>query len=59
MVMGRPKLKPAERRSTTLRIRLTRVERMLLDEKAGASGLDTSTWARNELLAKAGRKKTG
>jgi len=56
MVMGRPK-KPAEdRRSTTLRIRLTRAERKELDDLARACGMDTSTWARENLLAKRGRK---
>jgi hypothetical protein len=57
MVMGRPKKPDAERRSTTLRIRLTRAERTDLDQLANACGMDTSTWAREELLAKRGRKK--
>jgi hypothetical protein len=56
MVMGRPKKPAAERRSTTLRIRLTRAERKELDETANAREMDTSTWAREALLALAGRK---
>lgn len=44
---GRPPLKPADRRSQELRIRLTVAERKLLDRCAGGK---TSTWARNVLL---------
>jgi len=38
-----------------LRIRLTEEERRVLDEAAQARTLDTSTWARAELLALARR----
>jgi uncharacterized protein (DUF1778 family) len=34
-----------------LRIRMTEKERKLLEEAAKAKSLDTSTWARSELVA--------
>lgn len=46
--------KPAKRqndaRGDTLRIRLTDEERALINEAAKFTGLETSTWARVELL---------
>jgi uncharacterized protein (DUF1778 family) len=54
--MARPKKKQAERRQDTLRIRLTDAERKALDAAAAARTLDTSTWARAELLQLAKRK---
>lgn len=48
--MARPKKKAADRRTDVLRIRLTDDERGILDDAAKVSGLDTSTWARFELL---------
>jgi hypothetical protein len=51
MVMGRPPLKACERRSNVLRIRLSPAERKQLDAAAKSNGLDTSTWARLQLLA--------
>jgi hypothetical protein len=54
--MSRPKKKQAERRQDVLRIRLTDAERKALDAAAAARTLDTSTWARAELLALAKRK---
>ncbi len=47
---GRP-TKPAEdRRTNTLRIRLTEAERAILDRYAAQKTLETSTWARMMLL---------
>lgn len=40
-----------ETKTYTLRIRMTEAERALLEEAARAKSLDTSTWARSELLA--------
>jgi len=48
--MARPKKKPGTARTNTLRIRLTEEERKLLDQAAQVRGLDSSTWARSELL---------
>lgn len=56
VVMSRPKKAKAERRQDVLRIRLTDAERKALDAAAEAKTLDTSTWARAELLALAKRK---
>lgn len=52
---GRPKGPTGNARGNVLRIRLTDEERQLLDEVAAAVTLDTSTWARSELLALAAR----
>jgi len=49
--MVRPKKPKADRRENFLRIRLTEAERKALDTLAGSKTLDTSTWARMELLA--------
>lgn len=54
--MARPKKKQSDVRTDTLRIRLTDAERKALDAAAEAKTLDTSTWARAELLALAKRK---
>jgi hypothetical protein len=54
--MTRPKKPKADRRTDTLRIRLTPAERKALDAAADARTLDTSTWARAELLQLAKRK---
>jgi hypothetical protein len=51
MAMGRPPLKVSERRANILRIRLSPAERKQLDAAARSNGLDTSTWARQQLLA--------
>ena len=48
---GRPKKPEGEARRGVLRIRLTDEERALLDRAARAKVLETSTWARAELLA--------
>jgi hypothetical protein len=52
---GRPKKPEAEKRTNTLRIRLAEAERERLDKAAEEKGLETSTWARSELLALAKR----
>jgi len=48
---GRPKKPASDARGNVLRIRLTEEERKILDAVAGEKTLDTSTWARSELLA--------
>jgi hypothetical protein len=48
---GRPKKDPGEVRSNVLRVRLTEEERAELNAAAAAKGLETSSWARSELLA--------
>ncbi len=54
---GPRKKKPVgEARENVLRIRLTEEERALLDRAAETRTLETSTWARSELIALA--KKT-
>ncbi len=50
MTTGRPKKPTGETRDKPLRIRLTPAERAEIDEAAKAKGLDTSAWARSELL---------
>jgi hypothetical protein len=47
---GRHKKKQTDRRENVLRIRLTEAEREILDDMAQELGLDTSSWARSELL---------
>jgi hypothetical protein len=47
---GKPK-KPDQVKSYTLRIRMTEQDRALLDTAARAKSLETSTWARSELVA--------
>jgi DNA-binding CsgD family transcriptional regulator len=51
---GRPPKADEDRRTVTLRIRLTEAERELLDESAGGK---TSTWARDVLLKSAKKKR--
>jgi hypothetical protein len=48
---GRPKKPEGESRGNVLRIRLTDDERAQLDQAAAARSLETSTWARSELIA--------
>ena len=50
MMAGRPKKADSDRRENILRIRLTESERAHLDETARIKSLDTSTWARMQLL---------
>jgi hypothetical protein len=47
---GRPRKPEGETRENVLRIRLTDEERALLDEAAAGKSLETSTWARSELV---------
>jgi uncharacterized protein (DUF1778 family) len=49
---GRPK-KPEQVKTYMLRIRMTEDERALLEEAARHKSLETSTWARSELVAMA------
>jgi hypothetical protein len=49
--MARPKKKDAEAKSYILQIRMTDTERDTLTNAAKAKSLETSTWARMELLA--------
>ena len=56
VAMARPKKPKDESRENVLRIRLTDAERKALDAAAEAKTLDTSTWARAELLQLAKRK---
>jgi hypothetical protein len=49
--MPRPKKPPGDVRENVLRIRLTDEERKVLDDAASERALDTSAWARSELLA--------
>jgi uncharacterized protein (DUF1778 family) len=55
---GRHKKPDSETKSYMLRIRMTEAERALLEEAAKAKSLETSTWARSELVALA-RKAVG
>ena len=48
---GRPKKPDGEAKTFELRIRVTEQQRRILDEAAKTRELDTSTWARSELLA--------
>jgi hypothetical protein len=48
---GRPKKPEGDSRENVLRIRLTEDERRILDDAARARTLETSTWARSELVA--------
>ena len=56
---GRPQKKQPERRENVLRIRLTEAERAELDDIAQKKGLDSSSWARSELLQIARLSKPG
>ena len=55
--MARPKKPKGEQRENVLRIRLTEAERKVLDAAAASRTLDTSTWARAELIALAKRNR--
>jgi uncharacterized protein (DUF1778 family) len=48
---GRHKKPESEAKSYMLRIRMTEEERALLEEAAKVKSLETSTWARSELVA--------
>lgn len=53
---SQPRNRESRQRTNVLRIRLTDEERRLLDEYARERSLDTSTWARSELLSIVKRK---
>lgn len=55
--MGRKAISGVPKSERPLRIRLTDLEREMLDQAAGREGKSTSTWARDLLLgrARAGR----
>lgn len=48
---GRPKKSDHEKRTNVLRMCLTESERAQLDDVAKLKGMDTSSWARLELVA--------
>ena len=48
---GRHKKPESEAKTYMLRIRMTEAERATLEEAAKFKSLETSTWARSELLA--------
>lgn len=48
---GRHRKPESEAKSYMLRIRMTEAERKLLEEAAKSRSLETSTWARSELVA--------
>jgi hypothetical protein len=52
---GKPK-DPERRKSYMLRVRMTEQERALIEDAARADSLETSTWARSELVRLARRK---
>jgi hypothetical protein len=52
---GRHKKPTSQAKTYTLRIRMTETERALLEEAAKAKSLETSTWARSELITLARR----
>jgi hypothetical protein len=49
--MARPRMPEGEARGIFLRIRLNAAERARLDRAAAAQKAETSTWAREQLLA--------
>lgn len=52
---GRHKKPEPEAKTYMLRIRMTEAERRLIEEAAKAKSLDTSSWARSELVTLARR----
>jgi uncharacterized protein (DUF1778 family) len=53
--MARPKKNTVLTKTNTLRIRLTKDEREAIDHAAASKSLETSTWARSELMGLAKR----
>lgn len=51
--IGRPRLPRGQARSHGLHLRLTKLERQAVDNKAKQEGQDTSEWSRKILLAAA------
>ncbi len=56
---GRHKKLEAEAKTYMLRIRMTEQDRALLDAAAKSKSLETSTWARSELVALAKKLLSG
>jgi hypothetical protein len=56
--MARPKKQPGEGRTSILQVRLTAAEKAALEAAAQVRGLDTSAWARSQLLAAAAQAPT-
>lgn len=52
-MIGRPKKPKADRKTNCLRVMMTDTDRAALDATARASGKETSTWARELLVAAA------
>ena len=52
---GRHKKPPTDAKVYMLRIRMTEADRQLLEDAAKSRSLETSTWARSELVALAKR----
>jgi hypothetical protein len=52
---GRHKKPASEAKTYMLRIRMTGAERRLLEDAAKSKSLETSTWARSELVALASK----
>lgn len=48
---GRHKKPATEAKSYMLRIRMTEADRAIMEEAAKSKSLETSTWARSELVA--------
>jgi uncharacterized protein (DUF1778 family) len=48
---GRPKKAKSDSKTYMLRIRMTEEDRELIDAAARAKSLESSTWARSELIA--------
>jgi hypothetical protein len=59
MMAGRPPKPESERRTNILRIRMTDQERELIDAVASANDEDTSSWAREWLIALAEADRSG
>jgi uncharacterized protein (DUF1778 family) len=55
---GRPKKPEAQSKSYMLRIRMTEDERAAIEQAAKSKSLETSTWARSELVGLAKRLLT-
>jgi hypothetical protein len=51
VMAGRPKKPESQAKNAILRIRMTGTDRALLDEAARTKSLETSSWARSELIA--------
>lgn len=52
-MMGRPPKPPKEVKSASVRVRMTKAERAIVERAAKSQGEELSTWARAALLARA------